>query len=243
MTKNGHRCITTDQLEGVRALAADAPRLLELEGCPRCRALLLSFDEFLEDRSVPAAADPRAAAGALRAAFERALDGAAPSGATAPTARIPARPRSAPAAWWWRAWNAPRVGWAFGVVLAVAAGLWVTRVPQRGADATDILRADREPAEARASERPRLLPAGPTAQGLELRWTRTSGADSYRVVLLDESLERVAEFGPMPDTTLLLDRTRLRRPLVPGRRVAWQVEALQGEYVFATSEAAALVLP
>lgn len=232
-----HRCIEAAVLEALRALPAGDARRADAEGCPRCRALLEGYAEFLDDRTVPEGADPRAAEPRLRAAFERALAGNAEAAdAPAGPARGAAAPRSP-----WAAFTGPRLAWAAAAVFAVAAGLYTLPRLDAGGRGAEALRSESAPGTPAA--RPVLLAPRESGGGLELRWRVAEGADGYRVVFLDEDLARIAASAVGRDTMLVLSSGRLPAGLVAGRSVAWQVEALQGGGVIATSDAAVIRLP
>ena len=250
MSRVAHRCIDQDELERVRALPPGDPHRLEVEACPRCNSLLRSYAEFLEDRSVPPAADPERAAPHLRQAFERALEGAAgpPRPAvehSAPALQAGRRPRieAPPKGAWWAPLLGPRLAWSASAVLVVVLGVYAGARWQERTRGEEVLRTDSGPGAARAGDRPLLLAPRAVSAGLELRWTPAADADGYRVVFLGEDLTRIAELGPLPDTLMVLVTTRLPAGLSAGSTVAWQVEALQGGFVIAASETAVLKLP
>jgi hypothetical protein len=234
-----HHCLAPEELESVRVLSPEDPRRREAEACPRCRGLLVSYDEFLEDRSVPPGVDPERAAPQLRDAFERALGEARGPARAARPARATER-KMRP---WWAALLGPRLAWGAAVAIVAVAGLYAGAHWRPLARDEEVLRTAPDSSEARGQDRPVLLEPRAVAVGLELRWRSTPGADAYRVVFLGEDLAQLASLGPAPDTVAVLVAAHLPSGLLPGRTVAWQVEALQGGYVIKASGTALLTLP
>jgi hypothetical protein len=243
-----HRCLLPDELVSVRELDTADPRRREVEACPRCHALLLSFDEFLDDRSVPEGVDLEAAR-RLDAAFEReqVSERARPAATERAAEPVPIRrsPRGERAARRWTArWLAPgaRLAWA-AVAAVVVVGAYTALRQWPGYRGEDVLRSAPDSTAVAAGERFRLLEPRVLSQGVELSWTSVPGADAYRVVLLNPDLAEVGSLGPLADTTVILTPERRPQGWGPGSAVGWQVEALQAGHRLASSEAATLQLP
>jgi hypothetical protein len=235
-----HRCLTPEELEGARNLAPGDARRREIEECPRCRALLESYVEFLDDRSVPEGIDVAAASERLSGLFEAEVGDDSP----APPLRAPHRgvalpPRTARS---WTAWlSGARVGWAVAAALVVAIGLYWGRAlaPMGGEDA---LRSGPD-STGTAVVRPGSLETRIVDVGIELRWTSVPDADAYRVILLGDDLSQIAALGPLADTVLVVEAARLPAGVASGATVGWQVEALRGGFAIGTSETAVAKLP
>jgi hypothetical protein len=250
-----HRCLEPDELEGVRALPPDHPRRREVETCPRCRQLLLSYVEFLEDRSAPDTIDREGAAARLREAFEREMGGPAGAPMTQPEApggrseddaraRTPSDvgPRSAGV---WRPHRALRFVMAAAAVAVITSliGVFLSDHVRRPAGREDVLRTAPDSAGHRLRDRPILFQPRSVASGVELRWTSVPGADAYRVVFMGEDLSQLAILDTGPDTLAVLTLGSLPTGLRGGHTVAWQVEAMQGGYPMTSSETSLVRLP
>jgi hypothetical protein len=228
-----HRCLAAADLAGALALGPDDPLRVEIERCPRCRALLLSYEEFLHDRSLPPGLDPRQAAARLREAFERELagdTGGARAAAGAPRPRPAAGPSPPPSRSRLAAWlGGPRarLAWSAAAAVILAGGIYAGARWWTGARDADALRAERDSIAHPGDGRPVLLEPRAIDGGLVLAWTRTPGAEAYRVLLLGPDLVEFARLGPFADTVGVLEWRRLPRGLPRGSTVAFQVEALQ----------------
>jgi hypothetical protein len=240
-----HQCVNVEELEAVRALPAGDSRRLDVETCPRCRAMLNAYVEFLEDRSIPAGVDHERAAMRLAQAFERALleSLATPlERSTHANARRPERVPTARA--WWMPLLGARAGWAVAAVLVIALGFYAGarwRAPMTGAE--DVLRATPDSLMSAQRRVPLLQEPRPTPSGIELHWTTVAGADAYRVVFLNADLEEIASAGPGPDTTFVLVAGSLPSGLAAGRAYGWEVEALQGGFSLSRSTTSVVNVP
>ena len=245
-----HYCLVPGDLDAARAMPPGDSRLREIEACPRCRQLLGSYAEFLDDRSAPAGLDRERVAEHLRREFDRVLAADTAAGeplrgpSRAPAATV-ARARGArpEGRRWWAGLLRPPVAWAAAAALAAVFALqfgerWLP--PGGGADA---LRASPETPRARAAGGLALFAPRPVAAGVELRWTSAPGADAYRVVFLGEELAQVATLDAGPDTLVVLARGELAGTLGPGRTIAWQVVAMQGGDPVASSGTRLLRVP
>ncbi len=222
-----HHCTEPQALGRLLELDASDPRRIEAEHCPRCRARLLVFREFLADDSVPPGADPNDASPRLQGAFD---------------AELRARRRrqtgrsSAPR---WISWLArvPGPAWAAAVVL-VAGGLyagWELGHPQE-----DVLRGGVSDAVTAVLAHPPSMGSGRT---VALSWSPVPDADGYAVVLVGSDLSDLARFGPMADTLFVLRADRLPASIASGTVAGWQVEATRSGRVIARSPLSSIRIP
>ncbi len=229
-------CIPLESLARVAALPAGHAERAHLDGCARCRSLLEMLREFEAPTHAPAGARFADADAALRAT----LADLAAEGEPDPAPPVAARARRPEAR---RGWLArllaaaplPRFAAAFAALsVVVLAALLLGRGP-----APDTLRAAAPGgAAAFTAAAPRTV-----GGGVELAWTAVAGADRYRVVFLDPTLAALARVDAGPVTRLVLRADALPAGLAHGATVGWQVEALAGDDVRATTATRALLVP
>ncbi len=231
------RCYELDDLESLLALDPDDPRRGHLERCPRCRARLLVYEEFIGDRSVPPGADTSDAAVRLRWAFDEERDRRIESGA----------PRRSPWAWLSARLRprALRPAWALAAILIAAGALYAGLELRATREAPDLLR--RQPAPGLSSRSParielRVPSIGPGG-AVTLRWHPFPQADSYRVHLMDADLADFARLGPVADTTLFLSPDAMPGGIHSGAVVGWEVAALRAGQEIARSGVSTIRLP
>ncbi|MBN2171333.1 MAG: hypothetical protein JW819_08440 [Candidatus Krumholzibacteriota bacterium] len=216
------RCFLIEELEFVLSLPADDPRRRHLAECPRCRALLASYRQFVVPGDLPAGADPMDAARRLEAALARAMVAdAAPAGGAA-QARS-----AAPRRFWWRLLprSVPqRTALALATALAFVLVLPHVLPLPAGSGDDRILRGRDRIAAGPVLAAPRSLFGG----GLMLAWTASADADGYRVVIYDTALVQVATLDAGRDTTLLLPAARLDALREAHGELLWEVIALRG---------------
>lgn len=218
------RCFSPDEIGEIAALAPGSPERIHVESCPRCRALMLTYLEFLQDRSAPDGADLGDAETRLRAAYrEVSLLKDAP-GARFPGATLAGmiRHRSRGARW---AWVFAPAAAAVLLVLGIDTGLDILR-KHSGADE---LRSPTIPHGATTPSTIELLePRARGEDGLELRWRAAAGASSYEIVLFGEDLRDLARLGPFPDTTCVIRLLDLPDEMPPDAVIGWQVVGYDG---------------
>jgi hypothetical protein len=223
---SGTRCYEADELDEIRALPANHPRRRHAAGCPRCGALMGSYDLYLAAPDA-AGARPAEAERALGAALERAM------GAAAARSGHAAGPRREARHGWIERLMEPafRPAWAFaGLALVLGAVLLAQRLP--GPDREPAFRGPGETVSAvPVIERATLGPAG-----VSLRWTATAGADAYEVRLYGEDLAELARFDPIPGLNLEIAADQLPA-LAPGAGLIARVVALSGGDTVGTSAA------
>jgi hypothetical protein len=208
------RCLAAEEIAEVLSLGAGHPRRRHLDECPRCRALVTAYHDFLEPAAVPEGARPAEAGTWLSEELARAI------GSSSPPAR-PARGQSllqrvgdffaAPAL---------RPVWAAAAVVVVA-GVVLTTLQLRP-EGEPVLRGERPAALA-------LEPAQPgPAASLRLRWQPLEGADSYQVRVYSTGLEELARLEPVANPEMVLRREQLPPGIAPGATLLWRVAALRG---------------
>ena len=223
----GH--LAPEDLGAVAALAdagAADPRLAHLADCPRCRALLESYRDFV--RGEP---EPQANLADAHARLARAL--AAEIGAAAPAAPRALRPAAGPRRGLLAALFAPalRPAWAVAAAVAIAAGVWVAR-PH---GPVDVLRG----------------PAAPTiethvaagAGSVTLRWRRFGNASRYEVRFYATDLSDLTRVDAHGALELTLRHAAPPARLASGARVLWQVVAFAGDAELARSQTRSLIVP
>jgi len=216
------RCFLIEELEFVLSLPDDDPRRRHLDECPRCRALLASYRQFLAPDAAPAGADTADAARRLEAALDREIGAGqmpapvTPGGESGRTRRGWPRllPRGVP----------QRTALAMAAALALVLVLPHVLPLPAGSGGERILRGRDAAASGPVLTPPRSLYGG----GLALAWTGAAGADGYRVVLYDTGLAEVATLEAGRDTTLILPAARLTALLEAHGELLWEVVALRG---------------
>lgn len=212
-----HDCIETIQLATVMKLPADDPRRRHLQRCPRCASRLLIYQRCLsavEDD----VADPEAADEHLSAVMKAAIAGNRERDVF--NARVTRRVLGRPV-------------WVVAALFVLAAAVywwkpWTT-------DQT-VLRGPGLPPQVRL-EGWELLPG----QNVQLAWRGVAGADGYLVHLRSASLEPIAVFGPVSDTTYAFHPDSL--PPGTPRVLLWRVIAVRSGDEIGRSQPASLELP
>jgi hypothetical protein len=230
MTADGW-CPTEAELAEALGLAADDPRHVHLDGCPRCRARLAEYRAFL---AAPAGVPGDDATDAERRLLAFIVREIAPVASAAPPA-IPS-PLARLRAWWGSPAAAPAL--ALAAVAVVAGGVALvalTRGPL-GRSAPDVLRG--ESAEALAP----LSTVPGTDGALVLRWAALSGADAYELALHSGDLVEVARIGPLTGTSHALAPGALAG-VARGDTLLWRVRALAAGAALAESEVGTLIAP
>jgi hypothetical protein len=240
-------CHEPDELAILATLPEGDSRRRHLDRCPRCRALSMSYSEFLHDRSLPEGADPADAEARLTRTFrgEQARRKAANSDGRAsfPGSVLPRSGRSFH--WLLPSWRRPAFALAVVVMLAGTAYLgWEWTLHGHG---PDVLRGG-SPSPSVGSPGPSrqttwLLPVERDPAGHPvLRWRSQPGADGYQVRLFGSDLSDFARIGPQVDTVLVLD-PRILPPGAPSTgEIGWQVVAQRQGRPLAASPPAAVLL-
>ena len=237
-------CIPPDDLGRVLGLPADSPERRHLDTCPRCGALRSTYQEFVEDRSVPPGADPREARAHLRAAFREIAGsrGTSPARAAVTPAgagsNLPARLRNLV-----RDLSRARVLAPPAAAILFVVGLYAILERSPSDTGPDPLRGAERPGQIGAGPIS-LLPATPRGPDcVELSWRSVPGATSYEVVVMGDDL---ADLGRLPvagDTCCVVCWADLRPAPPPGTLVGWQVVALRDATLVSRSPIGAIRRP
>lgn len=215
------RCLGDEELAGLEGLPADDPRSRHVEACPRCRARLRSYREFMAEAEPPASPREYAARAAVSAALDREILGAEPRGASAPR-------RTHRRAWWnsspffaprWAPVLRPALA-AAAVVLVAFGVMQLARQPGEGGP-SGVLRGRSADGSAAVTAARVVLPDGRTA----VSWKRLPGADGYQVVLFGADLVELGRVEVADDSLMVLTAGRLpaaanREPALSCRVVA-----------------------
>jgi hypothetical protein len=231
-------CYRPEELAELLELEAGDPRREHLAACPRCRALLAEYRQFLEPRGAVPGADLPDAERRLRAVLRREILGEERTVPETPGGRFLARLR--------RIGSTP----GFRPALAVAATVlllflgWEMYDRRPPGSGRPVLRQQSPPEEGAAGagfalEAARFREGG----AVELRWAPAAGAEAYRVLLFTADLQELAVLGPLTETRVLFQPRELSRPLEPGTVLVWHVAALQTGDEIARSSAGAFRLP
>ncbi len=232
-------CYSSGDLPAILRLPPEAAERVHLETCPRCRALLLSYEEFMLDSSLPEGANLQDAEAKLHAALRESM---------ARASGRPARSSSTMPAGWIRIFTRtigrPSVLIPAGATILVAVGLFsgVLDLPSR--TGPDRLRGSSTSngAETPVAIRP-LEPQVYAEDGIELRWRAAPEASSYQIVVFGADLHDLAHYGPFADTTVVIRRTDLHPQPEPKTVIGWQVFGLRDGSTVAISPVAAARLP
>lgn len=234
-------CIPPDEIPEILRRPSGSPEREHLEDCPRCRAVMMAYLEFVEDRSIPPGADLEDAESSLRTAFLASLS------PTASTARddggampVVDRPRRHPP------WSRGLRGiWILApAIVMLAVGLYVGLRPLDRDSGPDRLRGIAPAAPGRGMQTILLLEPGlRSADGVELRWRSVPAASSYEVVLFGADLADLARLKAVTDTLCVVRRGDLHPEPRAEALVGWQVIAQRDGAVIARSPIAAIRLP
>ena len=219
-------CIRSEDLGEVAELPAGHPLRMHLESCSRCQAQWKAYQSFLEDdRVLPGTRDAEAAA-ALDAAIRRHF----------PSPRPEEARESGRSGRLGRHRNLRRFAPVLAGAAALAAVLLVGH--PRGPNLGDLVLRGHGPALLHL-EAPRTLPDG----AVLLTWSSFTGADAYRVAILDLRLDPVCDLPALSETTMVLRPGALDPHARPGTKVIWRVIALRDREAIAASEARTLLVP
>jgi hypothetical protein len=233
MTMHDEPCPPLEELEAVLRLPPADPRRRHVEDCPRCRARVLTFLEFIEPPGDVPLAVLHEAESRLDGMLKRelALEGGRRTGASG---SFPRRHAGWPPSRFVFPWAAA----AFAVVALVLA---VRALRPRG-EAPVLLRGSTEHVAPGAGAAPALRSAL-TPAGLELSWSAVPGADAYEVRIYSPTLEEIARLRPTARTRVLLARADLPPSAAPGTAALWKVVALRAGDPLQESAPAELHLP
>jgi hypothetical protein len=202
-------CHTLEELAAVAELPPGDPRRAHLDACPRCRASLRSYREFMEPAELPAEARSQWARERLAATLEREVAGsgaepglefagagAAPSwertGLGTVVQRALARLRSGGSPALWPALAAVTV--ALLLVIVMPSGVL------RRAPTAPALRGPEGQARNTWGGAARLLDSGATV----FTWREIPGPERFAVLLYGPDLGEIARFDAARDTFLIV---------------------------------------
>ena len=221
------QCIDEQALGEVLALPLSDPRRRHVDECPRCRALTVSYREFLEPASEETASYGTSEDRRLTELRER-LTGAAPAPARPardPSARAatPAasRPANAPRSWSDRLFGpALRPVWA---IVAIAIAFGVMRVAPKSPPGPV------SPPVLRGSSPHELATAPPSyaANGVTLAWSANAEADHYQVRFFSSALAEIGRRDLGRDTSATLATGDLPAAYASGETIFWRVVAMK----------------
>jgi hypothetical protein len=214
-------CIDIERIAELSVLPESHELRRHADECPRCRSLLLSYRSFMEASATPGA-DVVSARRALEATIRSHARDPFPA-AMPPAAR---RKRGGFRAMLFR----PAPALAMAAVLVIAAiALW-----PRGDTETPVLRGES------ASRALELHAPEASGTGVHFSWSPFAGADSYEVLLFDDTLAEVHR-ATAAGTEYFLDPRAAG--LAAGTRLTWRVVARHGGDAIATSSPGSVTLP
>ena len=233
--RNG--CVSSEEIGAILRLPPDSPERQHLEACPRCRALLISYREFVEDRSSPPGANLQDAGAHLREAFDETVAG------RTETVKRPA--------WWTFTRWVPRLPLGLGrawllapVTMLVVLGLYAGFGHLRRESGPDRLRGPAATEPGRGQGSILLLEARPQGtEAVELRWRAIPAASSYEVVVFGTDLKDLARLRSLTDTLCVVRRADLHPEPGAGALLGWQVFAQRDGVTVASSPIGAVRLP
>ncbi len=242
-------CIPSEEIGRVAGLPLDSPERVHAANCPRCRASLATYLEFMGDGTVPAGAMPGAAEAMLRAAFREAAAAGAgvpapPSPAPVPAPQAtPARSRAADSGFLatLRAILRPAV-LVPAVVGIVAIGIYAGYDRYRMTHAPDALRGAESTGKAGAAAI-EVESAHAVESGIEMRWRAVPGATSYGVTILGDGLGDLARVATQGETVRLVRWEEMKSRPRPGATIGWQVSAFRDGAAIARSRIGAIEIP
>jgi hypothetical protein len=201
------RCLGDDELGELEGLPPDDRRSQHVEQCPRCRARLRSYREFMAEAGPPATAGERLAREAVSAALEREIFGATASqNPMAPPSSLHRARRSF--AWLPEALRPPVLRPALAVAAVVLIGFGVVQVARQlgegGPTGTVRGGAGGDGAAAMSVARVVLADGRPA-----LSWTRLPAAEDYEVLLIGADLTELGRVAVGADSLLVLEPGRL----------------------------------
>jgi len=201
------RCLSDDELGEFESLPAGDPRVPHVEQCPRCRARLRSYREFMAEAGPPATARERAARQELSAALDREILGVTTSqdSVAAPSPVVPAW---RPFRWLLGALPQPVLRPALAIASVALVAFGATQIASHlgGGRPTGIVRGgDRQGGAATM-----IVARVASADGRPaLSWTRLAAAEDYQVLLFGAGLTEIGRIDAGAESLLVLEPGRL----------------------------------
>lgn len=201
------RCLGDEELGELEGLPTDDPAMRHVEQCPRCRARLRSYREFMVEAGPPATARERAARQALSAALDHEILGIATSrdSAAAPSSVVPAW---GPFRWLLGAPPHPLLRPALAIASVALVAIGVAQIASQlgGAHPTGIVRGGVSAGGATSVIVARaVLADGHPA----LSWTRLASTEEYQVLLFGAGLTEIGRINAGAESLLVLEPGRL----------------------------------
>ncbi|UCF06039.1 MAG: hypothetical protein JSV33_03130 [bacterium] len=228
-------CIEVKRISEVLELPADDSTRRHVEACPRCSAILASYQGFLNEE-ITAGSDPDEADARLTAFL------ASEIGVLREEVRDAAGTKD-------HAWKdfLPRImktfylrpAWVAALLVIIAAGVygvlwWHPWTPDK-----TVLRG---PSQAEVSQPLTLsTPQRISGEGVRLEWTPMAGADAYQVRFYDRNLNEIVRLEPTNETALIVGRSMF--PAQLPAKLIWRVVALEQGDEIGSSDAASLEFP
>ena len=221
------QCIAEEALGDVLALPPSDPRRRHVDECPRCRALAVSYREFLEPSTEEVASFGTAEDRQLTEFRER-LTGVATATASPPPATVrdtkarAAVPAAPPRSWnEWLFGPALRPVWAIAaIVIAFGVMKFAPKSPPGSVTAPTL----------RGGASHELATATPSyaAHGVTLVWSANPEADHYQLRFFSTALAEIGRRDLARDTSVTLAAGDLPGAYAAGETILWRVVAMKG---------------
>jgi hypothetical protein len=232
------RCWTCEELGSLADLAAEDPRLVHLESCPRCQALLASYRCFMDGTAARTVPGSREAGRRLAAVLEQevaACPPADPQGEAGPRTVLPNARSTVKSARWRPGWLwRPALGLA--ACLAVAFSLWAIGHFPDHHDGPVLFRGETQPS-GWMLHAPQTVDGG----GLHLSWEAPLADCGFRVEIFDAALEPLETFDTAAGEIVIPAQDRSAWETV-SHPLHWRVLAVRGGDVIASSGLSSLPL-
>jgi hypothetical protein len=227
-------CIEIERIPEVLELPPDDSTRRHVEACPRCSAVLASYQAFLKEE-ITTGSDPDEADARLTSFLESELGVLRKDRVAADEMDQAGKgflPRITKTFYLHPVWIA-------ALLVIIAAGLygifrWHPWTPEK-----TVLRG---PSQADTSEQLTLgIPQKLSGGGIRLEWTPMAGADGYQVRFYDKGLNEIIRLEPTNETTMIVDRSMFpaRAPV----ELIWRVVALEQGDEIGSSDAVSLEIP
>lgn len=197
-------CVGVEQIGSILELAEQDPKRRHAESCPRCSALLASYQDFMKAEPGPGS-NPQGASAHLQKVLREEIEGAQKTSPLTRNRFFILRP----------AWGA--------LVLVLALGSFVLiRVGPDGPE-QQVLRGGSTDGAPLSLSQPGFLDDG----SVRFSWEPLEEADQYQVVLYESDLTELTRSEPAAETEVVLSPRQLGGA-APGSALVWRVIALQG---------------
>jgi len=200
-------CLSDDELGELENLPAGDSRMRHVEQCPRCRAGLRSYREFMSDAGPPATDRERAARRELSAALDREILGVTTSQDSV-AEPAPVVPAWRPFRWLLGAPPHPLLRPALAIASVALVAFGVTQIASQlgGGHPTGIVRGGTGNGVAAPMIVARVVLSGGRPA---LSWTRLASAEDYQVLLFGAGLTEIGRINAGAESLLVLEPSRL----------------------------------